>query len=377
MMRATSIRWGSERLWQAALAVLAFVALTVSAEAQSGSRVCRQLEAQLASAGSGKSTGQAARYDAAMARQQEQITKARGQARQMGCGRGFFGSAVSACASLNATVDKMQRNLADLQAKRAKMGGGGGRQERARIMASLDVNGCRVRTSSLPAPIEQPRQQAVIDGRTGLRIGGLSGSFRTLCVRTCDGYFFPISYGVSSSLFERDQNACAAMCPGTQVDLYYHRVPGESADMVSASSGLPYSEMQNAWRYRDGNTASGPGCGCGASASAGGERGFEVIGGAYPSDAGQPQPLASSIVTIPMPGERPDPAEDPETLANRDGGLDVETMSRLATPPRVQSEASSPPLADGERAVRVVGPVFLPDPEEAIDLRAPDQPVAR
>lgn len=375
MKRASAIRRGRVQLWLAAVASLMIVAPSGLAEAQSASRVCRQLEAQLASAGSGKSSGQAARYDAAIDRQQQQMRKAREQSRQMGCGRAIFGSAVAACANLNATIDRMQSNLADLQSKRAKMGNGGGRQDRARLLASLQINGCREETRSLPSPIEEPRQRAVIDGRTGLRIGNLSGSFRTLCVRTCDGYFFPISYGVSSNLFERDQNACSAMCPGTQVELYYHRVPGESSDMVSAASGLPYSEMQNAWRYRDGNAAAAPACGCGSSAA--GERGFEVIGGAYSSETAVPSVPESSIVAVPLPGERPDPAEDPETLANRDGGLDIETTRRLATPLKRQAEAIHQDHDDPDRPVRVVGPVFLPDPEEAIDLRAPDLPVAR
>src|SRR5689334_3699710 len=34
--------------------------------------------------------------------------------------------------------------------------------------------------------------------------GGLSGSFRTLCVRSCDGFYFPISYATDRSHFKTD-----------------------------------------------------------------------------------------------------------------------------------------------------------------------------
>ena len=69
----------------------------------------------------------------------------------------------------------------------------------------------------------------------------------------------------------------------------------------------------------------------------------------------------------PPPRERPDPALDPETAMNADGGLTAEAVRKLLlSKPAVTAEAP-----DDDRKVRVVGPAFLPDPEEAIDLRAP------
>ena len=343
--------------WRSYAALAVF--LLAAGEAQAAGNLCRQLESQLASAGS----GQAARYEAAIAKQREQIAKARGQARRAGCGRTLFGAPAAACASLDATLGKMQTNLAALQTKRAGMAG---KRDRAKILAALDSKGCRQakpNQADRKRQEDQPRQRAVTGGGER-RIGGLTGNFRTLCVRTSDGYFFPVSYGVSSRAFERDQNACAAMCPGTE--LYYHRVPGEEpADMVSASTGLPYSQMANAWRYRDADARSAPGCGADSAR----ERGFEVIGGSYRSDGVSD---AASTAAIPLPAGRPDPAEDPETLANREGGLTIETLRRLADPTAARKAGDR-----GEWPVRVVGPAFLPDPEAAIDLRVQDRPAGR
>jgi hypothetical protein len=84
---------------------------------------------------------------------------------------------------------------------------------------------------------------------------------------------------------------------------------------------------------------------------------FSIIGGetAQPAEPVQP--------ATPLPVAPPDPAGDPQTQANGQGGSDVET---------VKPKPAMPPVAaSGERRIRVVGPVFLPDPKGAIDLKAP------
>ncbi len=146
--------------------------------------------------------------------------------------------------------------------------------------------------------------------------------------------------------------------------------------MVSAVTGTPYSQMPNAFRYRERNAATAPECSCTTSSSASitAGRGFEIIGGDHGS--GLPEEEPAQLQAIPMPLERPDAAEDPETLSSREGGLDAAALKRLATPPR-RPRPSTAGTEDDDRAVRVVGPRFLPDPEEAIDLRVPDPAPAR
>lgn len=349
-----------------ALLALSLCVVIVPSGADAASRVCRQLESQLASLPRGGGSGSAARYDTAITRQKEQMQRVRQQSRRAGCGMAILRSSVSACAELNATAARMEKNLLDLQRKRARIGGGDTRRERARINAALTVNGCR--GSDRGNGETEVRTRTTIDGRGTLRIGALKGTFRTLCVRTCDGYFFPISYSVSSAAFERDEMACRAACPGTRVELYHHRVPGEESDqMISASTGLPYSELPAAFAYKSGSADTAPACGC-QPASASGERGFQTIGGDYSAQTGADD---TATAAIPRPSDRPDPLEDPETLMTREGGLDAAGLERIARKPEPRAAPD-----DGERHVRVVGPTFLPDPEEAIDLRAPDQPRA-
>ena len=55
-------------------------------------------------------------------------------------------------------------------------------------------------------------------------------------------------------------------------------------------------------------------------------QGFSILAGETPQD----QPPAEPV--IPTPAARPDPGTDPETLANADGGLDMETIRRILKP---------------------------------------------
>ncbi len=379
-MRGKSLfRIGRETRTAFAASLLLGLFLSGPAFAQAGSRICRQLEAQLASLSPGARASPATtkRYDAAIDRQRDQMTKARAQARQAGCGFSVTGRAVAFCGEINATLSRMEKNLAGLQRKRTQLAGrGDSRRERARITAALDANECRAaRTARVTPGEDETRRQSVLERPARVRQGNLSGRFRTMCVRTCDGYYFPVSWSVSQAAFERDGNACQAMCPGTQVELHYHRVSGEdSEDMVSATTGVPYRDMDNAFLYRQPGASIPAGCGCGAVAQ--GESGFQTIGGDYAANAPamQATPEAEDetvTAAIPLPSLRPDPAEDPETLSTREGGLDAEGLKKLAAPqPAAPARISDPNAKPGERQIRVVGPAFLPDQEAATNLQA-------
>ena len=72
---------------------------------------------------------------------------------------------------------------------------------------------------------------------------------RTLCVRTCDGYYFPISFSTTKKYFEADEATCQRLCPAGDASLYYHSRRQGPEQMVSIA-GTPYSDLENAFRYR-------------------------------------------------------------------------------------------------------------------------------
>ena len=83
-----------------------------------------------------------------------------------------------------------------------------------------------------------------------ISILGPVGQFRTICVRTCDGYYFPMSPDSSSADFDRDQKNCESACPGTDMQLYYQGAVGEESEaMVSAGTGAPYASLPTAYLY--------------------------------------------------------------------------------------------------------------------------------
>jgi hypothetical protein len=60
------------------------------------------------------------------------------------------------------------------------------------------------------------------------------GKYKTVCVRMCDGYFFPISNSTTKRGFYRDQMRCRASC-GDDARLFH--VPAGSTEMSMASDG--------------------------------------------------------------------------------------------------------------------------------------------
>lgn len=74
-------------------------------------------------------------------------------------------------------------------------------------------------------------------------------TYRTLCVRTCDGFYFPISFATSQSTFERDAQVCQARC-AAPARLFVYQNPGAEVDQAVSIEGRPYTSLNNAFRYR-------------------------------------------------------------------------------------------------------------------------------
>lgn len=74
--------------------------------------------------------------------------------------------------------------------------------------------------------------------------------YRTLCVRTCDGYYFPISFSTTRASLARDAQRCESSC-GVPAKLFYHRNPGADVQHMVDLNGRPYSSLENAFRYRE------------------------------------------------------------------------------------------------------------------------------
>ena len=112
--------------------------------------------------------------------------------------------------------------------------------------------------------------------------------------------------------------------------------------MVSAGTGEPYASLPTAYLYRDAAMSHPQGCGCNPV------KNFSIIGGETARPAEPVEPASPLPVVVPQ-----EPSE-PQAQANGQSGPDVESVKPKPAPP--------PLAASGERRIRVVGPVFLPDP---------------
>jgi hypothetical protein len=74
-------------------------------------------------------------------------------------------------------------------------------------------------------------------------------TYRTLCVRTCDGYYYPISFSTMRSELARDAGKCTASC-GSEARLFYHPNPGGKVEDMVDLTGMGYASLPNAFRYR-------------------------------------------------------------------------------------------------------------------------------
>ena len=75
------------------------------------------------------------------------------------------------------------------------------------------------------------------------------GTYRTLCVRLCDGFYFPISDGVRRERLYSDSRQCSQRCDG-EARLFYYSTAGGSAETAVDLSGRRYADLPNAFRYR-------------------------------------------------------------------------------------------------------------------------------
>jgi hypothetical protein len=76
---------------------------------------------------------------------------------------------------------------------------------------------------------------------------------KAVCVRLCDGYFFPKSEGAS----------CGALCPGAATQVFLQPSGADGIEKAVSLAGGRYTALPAAFRYR---TAIDRTCGCGVAA---------------------------------------------------------------------------------------------------------------
>jgi len=124
------------------------------------------------------------------------------------------------CIQLAGEVDASRQRLADLEAQRRQIMGTGNRSFQDDIIRELARNGCgqqyvtEMRRREARNPFSSLWGEES-DGPRGNpnQFGNLPfATYRTLCVRLCDGYYFPVSFSTLPNHFQRDADQCQSQC---------------------------------------------------------------------------------------------------------------------------------------------------------------------
>jgi hypothetical protein len=185
----------------------------------------------------------------------------------------------------------------------------------------------------------------------GPDMGPQSGTYRTVCVRSCDGAFFPISFATVPARFPDDERTCKALCPAAEATLYSYRNPGE--DMTSAVSinGQPYSSSPNAFRYRQ---EFNPTCSCKAP----GQTWADALKGI--DDKATAEQQGDIIVTEDSAKKMSRPLPKATQAAARKGAAPASTAATAPAPAPDASTSAAPSTDSDNKGIRSVGPAFIP-----------------
>ena len=336
-------------------------------------QACLRLESQLAAIDRGAGidpakADQIKRYEDAAAKQQADVDRLGQQSQRLGCqGGGFFAlfsGQSPQCGPLNNQIQQMRANLDRTLTEIQRLQGNSGEREgqRRSILVALGQNDC--------GPQYRQYVTAGPGGFFDNLFGGggysapapnapLAGTYRTLCVRTCDGYYFPISYSTVPTKFAEDEQLCRRQCPAAEVALYSHRNPGEDVSRAVSTSGRLYTDLPTAFSYRKQLNSA---CNCRASGQSWAdalqqgnddtiERGDIVVTEERAKQLSQPRFDAQAK-----------PANAGQTPARGKGADEVSGAPLPAAgaeqqPPAAEQKGEQEP---GKRKVRAVGPTFYP-----------------
>lgn len=357
-------------------AIMSLVSVN-DADAQTRTQICRSLNAQLASLSRGGSSGgnsaQYRKFDNAARSQQIQITKTKRIAKRGRCtGLGIFNSKSAQCRRIISSLKKMEANLRNLKNSRAKHAPrqAGSSRKRNNILRQMKRNRCQANGNSQQAKVKvtKTKRKTLLEQVFGVKtykengqrdnnnsngnfaptFSGLN-TYRTLCVRQTDGYYFPISFSTVKDRFDKDQATCQSMCPGTTVELYHHKMPSEdSEDMVNYRTGKEYAKEPFAFAYRKSVDLDQK---CRFAT----ENRVQSIETASTEIAGKPK-----STKIGTPVWREDPALAPDDHDASKDGVNLKVATAYLLDARIKDENPDNQLLVENRNVRIVGPAFFP-----------------
>ena len=332
--------------------------------------MCPRLEGQLTIIDRGVGgTGDPARdeqirrYQDAASKQQAELDRVTSQAKRMGCdSSGFFSlfnGQSAQCGPVNNQIQQMRANLDQITTSLERLRGGGfgdpdRDNQRRSVLLALAQNSCGPQYANAvqnsgnflnnlfgnnnnPGPVP------------GTDMGPQSGTYRTVCVRSCDGAFFPISFATVPARFPDDEKTCKALCPATEANLYAYRNPGEDMNQAVSVSGQAYTSSPNAFRFRQ---EFNPTCSCKAA----GQTWSDALKSVDDKAAAEQQ--GDIIVTEEGSKKMSRPQAKSTPAPAKKGALATTGSDPASTPPSTPAAPADAP--SDNKTIRSVGPTFIP-----------------
>lgn len=329
--------------------------------------ICVRLEGQLATIDRGGGSGDPAkdeqirRYQDAASKQQAELDRVTMQAKRQGCeSSGFFSlfnGQSEKCGPMNTQIQQMRSNLDQITTslERLRSGGIGGadrENQRRSVLTALAQNNCGPQYAAA-ARAGGGNFMDNLFGNNGNQIpppsaefGPASGTFRTVCVRTCDGAYFPVSFATVQARFPDDEKTCKALCPATEATLFSYRNPGEDINQAVSLTGQTYTSLPNAFKFR---SEFNPSCACKAA----GQTWSDALKSVEDKAAAEQQ--GDIIVTEESARKMQQRAQPQPKAAAKKGSAPAAT----ATAPAPAPAADAPAATDEKKSIRTVGPTFI------------------
>ncbi len=255
------------RLQSLAFALVSAAGALLASSAHAQSPVCSQIRAELASL---PSSGGPTRVSS---RLRSELGRIRLAIQQNDCGRstGFLGlgGPPPVCAPLRNQAAAYEAQIRQIE---------GGSPRRAQLVAALERYGCLGPQQAQrgviyaapnspsfferlfgddPPPRDDYRYPSDVPNDPDLEVKERLGGRLAVCVRTCDGFFFPVNF---EGIGARDEYAtvCQSLCPGAETQVFF--MPGGAdIDRAATRDGTPYMSLPAAKKFQ---SSRDPACFC-------------------------------------------------------------------------------------------------------------------
>ena len=166
--------------------------------------------------------------DAAVASKLRQLEAVKRDIEQAGCEYAADDASIEGCQQLDAKAHTLEAEIEELKAR-----------------AGWTVEKQKAVEAGGPLAPPPPPKPDTYRLRTDP-----AAAYRTVCVRLCDGFYYPVNEAARPGSFLAQEKMCQSTC-SVPARLFYQKLPaGDDAGEMVSLTGERYADLPNAFRYR-------------------------------------------------------------------------------------------------------------------------------